>query len=336
MGVRYFVLFFLLLITLLKAEEQSSYQLGEGVQLGSLPLYLGGYFSLDYKSAKKEYRHYRLDDVAFLMYGEHEKFSYLAELEFKEFYTYIKEDNQSARTEKNTHLHLERLFVDYSYDDTSTFRLGKYNTPIGYWNLLPINILRDTTSSPKVTTILFPRFSTGVGYKHEVFGRLSEHTLNIIAQYNDDFDKTYNNYNVDSHFGVGYRFDKDAFSFKVDGGYFHLKPTQPNQDRYYLLLATKYENEQYKITAEVGRQQSSNKATTPYALYIQGLYHIAQKHSLIVRYEAYKENIGGSKDSFGVFGYTYRPLYPVAIKAEYQLHDTSINDQFLFSFSVLF
>ena len=75
--MRKIILIFVFLLTVQADEE---YQLGEGIQVGSLPLYIGGYFSLDYKYMDSEDR-YRIDDVAVLAYGNYNKFSYMLELE---------------------------------------------------------------------------------------------------------------------------------------------------------------------------------------------------------------------------------------------------------------
>ena len=74
----------------------------------------------------------------------------------------------------------------------------------------------------------------------------------------------------------------------------------------------------------------------PYVGYIQGLYNIEEKHEIIVRVESYSDKALEIKDTFAVFGYTYRPLYPIAIKGEYQRHSMHNEDQLLFSLSVLF
>ena len=91
-----------------------------------------------------------------------------------------------------------------------------------------------------------------------------------------------------------------------------------------------------KFQAEVGSQFNQDKTTIPYIGYIQGLYTIEEKHEGIVRLETYSNNITQIKDSFAVVGYTYRPLYPIAIKGEYQWHSLHEENKLLFSLSVLF
>jgi len=331
------VLLFLLFFTALYAEEYSveeEYNLGEGIQIGSLPLYVGGYFSLDYRY-KDEVSRYRVDDIALLAYGGYENLSYLAEFEFKEFYAYSVSDTNTS-TQKDTSLHLERLYLDYSFNENYRLRAGKYNSPVGFWNLLPINVLRDTSSNPISTEIIFPKFTTGLEATYSSYNE-SELQIDFLAQYNDDLDPSYNNYEMDEHFGLGVSYIKDGLSLKLNIGMFDNYLTSTiTEHLYYALASFKYETEDYQLMSEVGSQKSKNDFTTNYAGYIQGVYHFTEKHAAIVRVESYDDVVNGKQDDIAIFGYTYRPRYPIALKTEYQFHSLENENQFLFSFSVLF
>jgi len=324
----------ILLLLALSLRAESDYELGKGVQVASLPLYLGGYFSLDYRHMDEQER-YRLDDLALLGYGSYEKFSYMAEFEYKSFYVQTKTP-QNDRLEKDTTLHTERLYLDYNYDDNCVLRIGKYNSPIGFWNLLPVNVLRQTTSSPVSTDIIFPKFTTGLGGSYTSYGEGELH-LELMAQNNEDLDNKYNNYKIDEHYGVNVLYEKDEYALKVNAGYFHKIDTINEPDNlYYYLLSAKYDTEKYQFLAELGSQYSEEKTTTPYAGYIQGLYRFTEQHIGSIRVESYEDRIINEQDEIAIVAYTYRPLYPVAIKSEYQFHSLSSQNQFLFSFSVLF
>ncbi|SFP29961.1 porin [Hydrogenimonas thermophila] len=309
------------------------YQLGEGLKVSDFPVYVGGYFSIDYKH-ENDYDRYRIDDLAILSYGKKDKFSYMAEFEFKELY--VKEyDQNTSTTEHNSKFHIERLYIDYTINDNYSIRVGKYNSPIGYWNLMPINVLRETTSSPVSTYIIFPKFTTGVTLKYQNY---ESETLDVefLAQQNEDIDDEYNNYKIDEHYGVSVEYEKDTFSLKFNGGYFHLNKSQIESSRYYAMLSAQIERERYQILCEIGRQYSNNLVSTPYALYLQGLYYFNDHNIGVLRFESYKDKVMNKDDEIVIFGYTYRPLYPVALKAEYQIHSEEANDKLLFSFSVLF
>ena len=329
-------LFFLSISSLVaKGNNDNSYVLGNGVQVASFPLYVGGYISLEYKNKERQ-KSYSLDDVAFLAYGSYNKFSYMTEIEFQNLYlkTYV---NETSQVQHDTSLHVERLYGDYTFNENYMLRFGKYNSPIGFWNLTPINVLRDTTSNPHSTLILFPKFTTGllgeyVNYQHNTW------QIDVMGQYNSNFDDdTYNNYSIDEHFGLGVTYTKNDFNLKFNIGTFrNLVLNVMSKHRYYALVSMLYEKEKYKIMGEFGSQKSKKSFVTKYAGYLQGSYLLAKKHSAIVRFESYKSIELSKKDNIAIIAYTYRPLYPIAFKAEYQLHSLSEENQMLFSVSVLF
>lgn len=322
----------ILLIFLVSLYADGEYELGNGKQVGSLPLYVGGYFSLDYRNMGNENR-YRVDDIAILGYGSYDKLSYMAELEYKEFY--IETYRGDTKTiQKDTHLHAERVYLDYNFNENYILRVGKYNSPIGYWNLLPINVLRQTTSNPISSNIIFPKFTTGTDISYTSYDE-GEFKINLMLQNNEDLDSKYNNYEINKHYGVGALYERDNYSVKINGGYFH-RVNVVDDKLYYLMLSAKYETEDYELLGEIGYQESQNRVTTPYAGYIQGSYRFTPQHVGIIRLESYEDKINAKSDDIGVVGYTYRPSYPVAIKSEYQFHSISNENQFLFSVSVLF
>lgn len=323
----------LLLLLCLGLHADDGYTLGEGVQVGALPLYLGGYFSMEY-SKSQELQHYSVDDIALLSYGSYNRFSYLLELEFTEFYVRSNDNNITKSTQDHT-LHLERIYLDYNLNENYSLRLGKYNSPVGFWNLLPINVLRETTSSPVSTEILFPKFTTGLDASYSSFDA-GLFKVDLLLQHNDGLDESYNNYNVDQHYALGLGYEQDNISLKINGGYFHLDDTSIQTERYYLLISGKYEKEKYQFMAELGSQRSQDRFTTEYAGYLQGLYRLSPKHIAIARVESYSDKVSDETENLLVMGYTYRPLYPIALKAEYQLHSQSRDNQFLCSFSMLF
>ena len=324
--MRFFLVFVFLLSSLFAKDD---YVLGEGYQVGDLPIYVGGYFSLDYQK-KDERDRFRVDDIAFLSYGGTNTFSYMFELEFKELYVKT-DDNGVKTTTKNEKLYVERMYVDYNINDNYQLRLGKYNSPIGFWNLMPINVLRETSSSPLVIDVIFPKFTTGidVGYNSFEDGEIK---VDLIFQDNSTIDDEYNNYDVVKHYGVGISYELDNYTFKANLGYFANR----NKDDYtYALLSARYEDDNYQFLAEVGAQRSEYNEHN-YAGYVQGLYRFSEQHIGIIRLESFEIERQNLDDAIAIFGYTYRPLYPIALKSEYQLHTINDENQFIFSLSVLF
>jgi len=322
----------MLLLLCLSADD--NYELGKGVRVASLPLYVGGYFSLEYRDRDTQER-YRVDDLALLIYGGYEKFSYMAEIEYKNLY--VREQiGAEVESSSDTKLHLERLYVDYNYDDSYKLRVGKYNSPIGFWNLLPINVLRETTSNPQSTYNVFPKFTTGLGISHTSYTQ-GEFKIDLMLQHNEDFDDEYNNYKIDEHYGLNLLYEKEDLALKVNLGYFHTTENLTQRDSlYYFLLSARYESETYQLMAELGHQRLEDEVTTEYAGYMQALYRFTPRHIAIFRAEAYNNKLTNTQDEIAIVAYTYRPLYPIAIKSEYQFHSLELENQFLLSLSVLF
>ncbi len=318
----------------------AEYELGEGYQIGETPIYIGGYFSLDAATyTNKEKSHARIDDLAFLSYGSYEKLSYMAEFEFKELYTkyWIEDDTQS---EKNTKLYTERLYLDYAFNENILLRGGKYNSNVGYWNLTPINVLRDTTSSPQTAQIIFPKYTTGVDLSYHLFNA-DEYVFNFTFQNNNSLDEEYNNFYIHKHIGGGFEYIHNNLSLKLNLGYFHNKDhTQKYVDNLYAYGSFLYDNDSFKLTGAIARRVDEKfNALVSFSGYLQGVYEIAQKHYPVVRVEYFdtKESVEGvTKETSMTLGYTYRPLYPVAFKVEYQLHSQHSENKFLTSFAVMF
>lgn len=333
----------LALIFILSLQGDEEYQLGKGMQVGSLPFYIGGYISLDYIHTDN-IDTYRVDDLAIIGYGNYEKFSYLGEFEFKELYVRTEQNGLKSSTNNNK-IYTERLYLDYNFNENYMLKVGKYNSQIGFWNLLPVNVLRETTSNPMSTNILFPKFTTGLSTSYMSYGE-GELRVDVMLQHNNDISSEYNNYKMDEHYGFGVSYEKNDYTVKLNGGYFHnLNKNVVEDNLYYILLSAKYESNKYQILAEIGSQKSKNQYTTEYAGYIQGLYRFNQKHSGIIRVESYSDKVKTIADDMLIFGYTYRPLYPIALKSEYQFHSQNnqnkfrsqnTQNQFLLSISVLF
>lgn len=320
--------FLLLFMSLSKAEE---YQLGNGYKIPDIPLYIGGYVSLDYISRHDDYNRFRVDDVALITYGRHNRFSYLGEFEIKE--GYIQEWGKREDKQTDLGFHVERLYVDYAYDDNVDLRIGKFNTPAGYWNLTPISVLRDAASNPYLAYIVYPRYTTGAQFSYENHLE-GGNAYTVALQHNHDIYDDYNNIYTKKHALLGIEHIYDYLSIKANAGYFQ---TADDEDFYYFLLAALYEQDRYNLSAEFGARRNDTRWSVPYAFYMQGVYHLAPRHDLISRFESYKIDEGAyRREEIGVIGYTYRPKNPIAYKAEYQWHSYINESRLKLSFSIMF
>jgi hypothetical protein len=329
-----FIIFIFFFSVLTQAGE---YTLGQGLQINK-QLNIGAYFSTDYSKGSNIDKA-RLDDVAFLAYGNlSPNFSYLAELESAP--TYIK-DYKNHSTQKNLKFHYERAYVSYTYSDNLSLRFGKFITPIGYWNLEPINVLRDTSSSPLYSSLMFPKFVTGIGTN----GYINEDdtlTYHLYLQVNNDIDEEY--INIKNNFFLGSSLGYDVSNtFNIGGTLGYFKTKDIIKDVSLTQINAKYDNYPYLVQTEWAYTDIHNKTFLTKAMqfggYIQGMYNLTQKHAIVGRYEYFKDtqlSTIDAKQHIAVVGYSYRPIYAVSLKAEYQFNSHQKLDKAIFSFSVLF
>jgi len=322
--------------------DEGGYQLGHGYRVGSLPLYVGGYVSLelDYDVGRKS--KVELEELALMVYGEEGRFSYLFEIEGEDLYTKIYGDDTPIIHKQ---LYLERFYLAYAVSEQSSLRIGKFHSPIGFWNKNPINVLRDTSSNPSITQKLFPKLTSGVELEYKPLGSYPLQ-MNFFAQNTRDLDSLYvgdiyNNFDAKRHYGVGVGVEYGGVKYQLGGGTFELT----NGDGYtYGLVGLSYEVQKERFQAELGTQYRGDSLlgtqyrgdshTLPYIGYLQWVHSFDSQHQSIVRLEGYEEM--GEEETAIVVGYTYRPSYPIALKWEYQWHAAKNEGEIILSASILF
>lgn len=320
------------LLLLFISTYAHAYELGRGAQIND-HINVGGYFSSEFEAGRSD-ETFTLDDVAVMAYGDiNPMISYLAEFEAVGFYHKNLSDGSDGGSQK---FHAERLYGDLWMSDDFNIRFGKQITPIGYWNMEPINVLRDTTSNPLYSMLLFPKFLTGIdinGYVPSTEG-LRYH---LFAQKNHDLDEEYINI-PNTHF-YGFAVEKEFSMEWNGGGSVGEYITKTNQRTRFLQANVKYDDTKWQLVSEALLAKSDyNSREDDYTLsgYVQAMYHYMPEHAVVGRMEHYNDHFSDYKDTIFTLGYSYRPLYPVSLKGEYQWHSQNEENRALFSFSVLF
>ncbi len=308
------------------------YQLGRGLALND-SVTIGGYFSTEYANGDNE-EEFKIDDLAVLVYGDFsDNMSYMVELESVNFY---RVDYLDDTEETNFSPAIERLYLDYKFSDYLAVRGGKQITPIGYWNLQPINVLRETTSNPVYSRITYPKFLTGLDfYGYTPFDENLKY--HVYLQASEDLDDEYINIQIDEHYGVSLeKFFPNGFQMGGSlGTYTEIDRTETT----YLQLNAKFDAGRFGIQGEGiinDRDIPGAEDKKLEAIYVQAEYRFGAKHALIARTEYFHDERASSRDRIGVLGYSYRPVFPVSLKIEYQWHSDSADNKVLTSFSVLF
>ena len=324
-------LYFILLLPFMLLG--ADYRLGQGYELAPW-LKIGGYISSEYQKREHE-NEFEIDDLAFLGYGDIPGgLHYLVEMEAVKYYV---RDFENDTTETNSRFYVERAYLSYAHSQHLSLTAGKFITPGCYWNQVPINVLRDTTSKPRLSQYLFPRLVSGVGVDGYLPG--SETTsYALFIQKNKDIDHGYNNFYTQDHTGAMIKEELDEWELALWGGEF--EDVDKNINRY-AGLTLQYKDPKNTLIMEAAYGQAD--LTTEInekdreSFYTQYTRQLTRQHYVVGRYEYFRDESSDTLENIYILGYNYRPLFPISLKAEYQHHDTvSEESGVLFSFSVLF
>lgn len=141
------------------AFSDINYRLGEGLRLADTGFSLGGYATASYEDLHDAPARTALDNLSLFVWWQGEgRWKFFTELDYEN----VLASPSSDLPGEDRYLALERLYVDYALNDTTTLRAGKFLTPIGRWNLIHATPLVWTTSRPLVTTEIFPTNATGL------------------------------------------------------------------------------------------------------------------------------------------------------------------------------
>ncbi|MGE0744523.1 MAG: hypothetical protein AB7K86_04720 [Rhodospirillales bacterium] len=141
------------------AQADGGYRLGHGLDVG--PFNIAGYSNLVVEAPRSRPKSLQIDDFSLFVTGHVGRlFNPFVEAEFTGF-DLVRWDGESG-ADRNGDLVLERLYNDFSIDETFTVRLGKMLTPVGQWNEIHAAPLVLTAVRPAVTHRNFSEYATGI------------------------------------------------------------------------------------------------------------------------------------------------------------------------------
>jgi len=189
------------------AGDIKAYQAGDGWTVPHTDLTVGGYAS---SSVTKEASAPWTLDLShlslFLWWSGDSRLRFFSETDL-EHPVQVRAGHTST---DSAYLALERLYADWTQSDELNFRVGKFLTPIGRWNLIHAAPLVWTTSRPVITEQVFPTNATGA----MVFG-----TLTAVGAGLD--------YSIYGSIGTELRPDPQVDTFKEAYGVHFSYPVQP-------------------------------------------------------------------------------------------------------------
>ena len=121
---------------------------------------LGGYSSAGITTSRTEDTEAAINEISLLLtWNGDSRWSFFGELELEDPLSW--NDERKFNT-KESHIDLERLYLDYNLSENTNIRIGRFLTPNSRWNLLHASPLVWTSTRPLATYRLFPMATNGL------------------------------------------------------------------------------------------------------------------------------------------------------------------------------
>lgn len=315
------------------AEPAPGYQLGRGFPLGDTGIRLGGYASVEVDAPRSGPWSFDVGDLSLFITWEHGRWRYFSETEIGDALTAGEHQGLGTR---DAHFELERLYLDYLFDDALSVRFGKFLTPIGRWNLLHASPLVWTTTRPVATESLFSKRATGLMLHGGL--PLAERNLDyaVYADLADALDPHRADNPFESAYGAHLLYSV-ADNLEVGLSYANYKLNNSPENRYNLAGAEAFWSwRKFEVNGEWVFRAGGPKDL--WQGYVQGVAPLVSHWYAVGRYEYFQQEQGPT-GQLGVFGLAFRPIPPLVWKVEYRLgthNESAAPDGLYGSFAVLF
>lgn len=323
----------------LAAEDASAsaYQLGQGYRLADSGLTLGGYSTLSAEKLRHEPTRTALDDLSLFVWWDSDgRWKFFSELDYENVLAHPSRD----RDGEGRYLALERLYFDYTWSDAINFRLGKFLTPIGRWNLIHATPLVWTTSRPLITGQTFPTNVTGLMVSGTLpgLGRGIDYAVYASNGQEIRANPTIDPFNevLGGHLAVPLSVESQlGFSLAT-----YDQKQSPDEGKRLLGMDYTWSHNRYELTAEgVYRFSDHGNRWDEKGAFLQAVLPLSGKLYAVGRYELFRRAGQDEVTQLWVGGLNYRIDRAIVLKAEWigSKHNTINAPQGLMSsLSVLF
>jgi hypothetical protein len=175
------------------ADGEPAYHLGplvyhpaRGIQFGDSGLTIGGFATFEFDAPEGEGDELALDGPNFLvLYEPVENLRFFAELEIGDLFAWP----PGERVESDASATFERLYAEYSFSDALNVRVGKFQTPVGRWNLAPAEPFVWTATQPVLLEVgLGEESQTGASISGSFYPGKRVVSYWVYGQFVDSFD----------------------------------------------------------------------------------------------------------------------------------------------------
>ena len=311
------------------------YRSARGVRFGNTGLNVGGFSTVELAREEGEPLDVALDGINLLVLFEPiHAFRTFAELEIGNLFSY----QEGGRVESNPDLHVERLYGELSLDDPINIRFGKFQTPIGRWNLVPAEPFVWTATTPVVLETAFDEHQTGLMLGGTFFPLQGALEYWLYAQVMDPLNPSPTPPPTDRSVGGRLQFTRSIESWSVGSSF--LASDRNGQWSYLGGLDAEIQAGPFELLSEFSYQNGAIRDRDILDLWVQGRLEVVRDLSLVARFERFDKL--GSKDQdaiIGDLGMAWLPVPWLNMKAGYRLSDHQTSEArrgFFMSLSVIF
>lgn len=299
-----------------------AYRAGRGLQFGDTGLTVGGFTSLEFDREEGRSGELEIDGVNFLVLLQPvDFFRGFAEIEVEEVFS-VQTDGDGPDSHAN--VEAKRLYGDLLFAEAATLRVGKFQTPVGRWNLVPAEPFVWTAIEPVLTEVVFDEHQTGAaltGSFHPGDGTLDYW---VYGQAVDPLDPDSDPEPGDHSVGGRLEFGRALEGWSVGAS---TLATEKNGDWSYLGgLDAEWQIGRLGLTSEFVVQEGEVEDRDVWAVYLQGVFELVPTLYAVGRYEHFDPS--GSRDDSNLFdlGGAWIPVPWIHFRASYRFADEQTDE----------
>jgi hypothetical protein len=311
------------------------YRAGRGLHLGHTGLNIGGFSTVEVEREEGEPGIFAFDSINFLILFEPVSFIRgFAEIEVGDLAMW---ETNSDDVKSDPEFNIERLYGDLIFNDALNLRTGKFQTPIGRWNMVRAEPLTWTATEPVVVEVGFDEHQTGGALFGSVYP--GSNTLNywLYGQYVDPLDPEPDSMNVDRSVGGRVEYGDSLGNLSVGSSF--LASELRNEWNYLGGLDAQWRIGHLELMSEFTISEGHIEDRDFWDVYLQGVYEVFPNFYLVARYEHFDPPGSGEDADLADLGFNWVPVPWLRFKADYRVstHETeAVGRGLKVAFSVLF
>lgn len=306
------------------------YRLGQGITYPRLGLNIGGYISIHYADIEDYDWNVDAKDLSlFISENLSSRWQIFSEVEIGQ----ALEVSPNSVSEQDSEIDLERLYADYRIAREVTFRLGKFLTPVGHWNLIHADPLVWTVDRPLTTAAPFARHATGAMLYGSFSALQNDWDYNLFIEDSDELDPSqqnelafedgttgfspHNAFKRAAGARLSYHFLDD--NANIGASYLHYEMYDLRERKNLYGLDALWAINRMEFSGEwIYRASQGSAEQSEYGGFVQAVFPVSEHVYFIGRQERYRAAILTTTATINCVGLTIRPHPAIAIKLEYR------------------